>query len=132
MLNIIPATTGASSAIAKVNPKLQDKVVASSYRVPVANVSMIELTMNLHKETNLIEILDYFRDLSKKDYMNVIEVNDDNLVSSSFIGNPNSSIIDSNHCQQLGNKFFKISIWYDNEWGYSTHLLNLVNFVMNN
>lgn len=130
-LNIIPSTTGASSAIAKVNPKLQDKVVASSYRVPVANVSMIELIMNVHKETNLIEILKIFRKLSKSDYLNVIEVNDDKLVSSCFIGNPNSSIIDSNHCQQLGNKFFKIAIWYDNEWGYSSHLIKLIEFYLN-
>lgn len=131
-LNIIPSTTGASSAISKVNPKLQDKVVASSYRVPVANVSMIELTMNLYKETSLDEILNKFRFLSQGEYLNIIEVNDEKLASSCFISNPNSSIIDSNHCQQLGNKFFKITVWYDNEWGYSSHLVNLIKFAMNN
>jgi glyceraldehyde 3-phosphate dehydrogenase len=131
-LNIIPSTTGASSAISKVNPKLLDKVVASAYRVPVTNVSMIELTVNLHKETNLTEILKVFRQFSQSDYLNVIEVNDDKLASSSFIGNCHSSIIDSNHCQQLGNKFFKIAVWYDNEWGYTNHLINLIKFVMDN
>lgn len=131
-LNIIPSTTGASSAITKVNPKLLDKVAASAYRVPVTNVSVIELTVNLNMETSLENILTKFRKLSQSEYRNILEVNDDKLASSCFIGNSNSCIIDSHHCQQLGNKFFKISVWYDNEWGYSTHLINLIKFVMNN
>lgn len=130
--NIIPSSTGASKAISKINPKLLGKVNAVSYRVPTINVSIIELCVNLNKKTTISKILNKFRELSDNNYKDIIEVNDENLVSSCFIGNSNSSIIDSHHCQELGNKFFKIVIWYDNEWGYSNNLINLIKFTMNN
>ncbi|KAL2816601.1 hypothetical protein BDW59DRAFT_177349 [Aspergillus cavernicola] len=123
--NIIPTTTGAAKAIATVLPELTGKVTGVSIRVPTPNVSMIDLTVCTETPTSLAEILGAFRRAGKADLSGVLSVTDEELVSSDYVGNPHSAIVDGPSCSELNPQFFKIMAWYDNEWGYSNRLLDL-------
>ncbi|EAW13599.1 type I glyceraldehyde-3-phosphate dehydrogenase [Aspergillus clavatus NRRL 1] len=123
--NIIPTTTGAAKAIATVLPELTGKVTGVSIRVPTPNVSMIDLTISTEKPTSLAEILAIFRRAAKSELAGVLAVSDEELVSSDYLGNPHSAIVDAAACSELNPQFFKIMAWYDNEWGYSNRLLDL-------
>ncbi|KAF7182015.1 hypothetical protein CNMCM7691_001403 [Aspergillus felis] len=127
--NIIPTTTGAAKAIATVLPELTGKVTGVSIRVPTPNVSMIDLTISTEKPTSLAEILAVFRRAAKSELAGVLAVTDEELVSSDYLGNPHSAIIDAPACLELNPQFFKIMAWYDNEWGYSNRLLDLTKHV---
>ncbi|KAI9374440.1 hypothetical protein BJX61DRAFT_302032 [Aspergillus egyptiacus] len=130
--NIIPTTTGAAKAIATVLPELTGKVTGVSIRVPTPNVSMIDLTVSTDKPTSLAEILAAFRRASKGELAGVLSVTDEELVSSDYQGNPHSAIVDAAACSELNPQFFKIMAWYDNEWGYSSRLLDLTAYVGRN
>ncbi|KAL2839328.1 hypothetical protein BJX68DRAFT_279438 [Aspergillus pseudodeflectus] len=123
--NIIPTTTGAAKAIATVLPELAGKVTGVSIRVPTPNVSMIDLTVSTETPTSLAEILAAFRRAAKAELTGVLSVSDEELVSSDYLGNPHSAIVDAAACSELNPHFFKIMAWYDNEWGYSNRLLDL-------
>ncbi|KAJ5887541.1 Glyceraldehyde-3-phosphate dehydrogenase 1 [Penicillium taxi] len=127
--NIIPTSTGAAKAIATVLPQLQGKVTGVSIRVPTPNVSMIDLTICTETPTSLAEILSAFRKASKSELAGVLKVTDEELVSSDYNGSPYSAIIDAPACAELNPQFFKIMAWYDNEWGYSSRLLDLTTLV---
>lgn len=123
--NIIPHTTGASSSIYKIIPELEGKITGTSVRVPVNNVSLIDLNVELERSTTLNEILESFSENK------FIKVNNDNLVSSDFISTTCPSIIDKNACLDLNNNQFKIMIWYDNEWSYASQLIKLLETISN-
>jgi glyceraldehyde 3-phosphate dehydrogenase len=115
--NIIPHTTGASSSIYKVLPTLQDKVIGTSVRVPVNNVSLIDLNVELDSEISLEKII---TGMKTDPYLEVCE---NNLVSSDFISSKCPSIVDKTACMHLGENRFKLMVWYDNEWSYANQLI---------
>ena len=120
--NIIPHSTGASGAISAVIPSLKDKVFGTSLRVPVSNVSMVDLNVELETPTTFNELMNK---LSK--YSPVIEVNDENLVSCDYMTTTCPSIVDKSASMPLGDATrYKLMIWYDNEWSYSAQVIRLL------
>ena len=118
--NIIPHTTGASKAIFKILPFMQDKIVGTSVRVPVNNGSLVDLNVELDKITDLRSIM------KSMDLDPYLHVTTHNVVSSDIISHPCPSIIDSKASMELGNNHFKLMVWYDNEWSYASQLIKLV------
>ena len=125
LLNIIPASTGAAKAVTKVIPSLEGKITGMAFRVPTANVSVVDLTVKLSKETSYEEIMNTMEISSKGELKNILGFSSDDVVSQDFIGDVRTSIIDSKAGIQLNSKFYKIITWYDNEAGYSSKLLDL-------
>ncbi len=125
LLNIIPASTGAAKAVTKVIPSLAGKITGMAFRVPTANVSVVDLTVKLSKETSYNEIMSTMEEASKNDLKNILGFSTDDVVSQDFIGDVRTSIIDSKAGIELNSKFYKIITWYDNEAGYSSKLLDL-------
>jgi len=125
LLNIIPASTGAAKAVTKVIPSLEGKITGMAFRVPTANVSVVDLTVKLKSQTSYDDIMDVFNEASKKEFNNILGFTDDLVVSQDFIGDPRTSIVDANAGIQLNDTFFKIISWYDNEAGYSHKLIDL-------
>ena len=125
LLNIIPASTGAAKAVTKVIPSLEGKITGMAFRVPTANVSVVDLTVKLSKETSYEEIMNTMEIASKGELKNILGFSSDDVVSQDFIGDIRTSIIDSKAGIQLNSKFYKIITWYDNEAGYSSKLLDL-------
>lgn len=123
--NIIPHTTGASSSIYKILPGLEGKIVGTSVRVPINSVSLVDLNVELDKNTSLDDI---FHTISKNPYL---ELNNENLVSSDLISTTCPSIVDKNASLELNNNQFKLMIWYDNEWSYAAQLIKLIETISN-
>lgn len=129
MGNIIPTSTGAAAAISVVLPKLSGKVTGISVRVPTTNVSMVDLTVATDQSTSLSEILAEFEHASQSTLSGVLSVEQEELVSSDFLGHSSSAVIDAKASKQLNDRFFKIIAWYDNEWAYSCRLLDMLAFM---
>ena len=125
LLNIIPASTGAAKAVTKVIPSLEGKITGMAFRVPTANVSVVDLTVKLSKETSYEEIMNTMEKASKGKLKNILGFSSDDVVSQDFIGDVRTSIIDSKAGIQLNSKFYKLITWYDNEAGYSSKLIDL-------
>lgn len=125
LLNIIPASTGAAKAVGKVIPELNGKLTGMSMRVPNADVSAVDLTVKLAKETSYEDIMKVFKTASEGAYKGVIGYTEDDVVSQDFIGDSRTSIIDAKAGIGLNSTFFKIVSWYDNEYGYSSKLIDL-------
>jgi len=128
-LNIGPTTTGAAKAIAKVLPELNGKMHGQSVRVPVANVSMVDLTAVLKRPASKDEINDAFRTAAESNLKGILFVDDDYRVSSDFCTSAYSSIVASDTTQVIAGDMVKVFAWYDNEWGYSTRLVDLAKIV---
>ena len=127
MGNLIPTSTGASEAVQLVYPNLAGKFKGMSLRVPVSNVSMIDLTVTLSRPANSIdELLAPMREAAKGRLGGILTVVDQELVSSDFLGYPQSTIIDAPATIMLSPTVFKIIAYYDNEWGYSCRVLDLI------
>lgn len=124
--NIIPSTTGAAKAVGLVIPSLAGKMTGISYRVPTANVSVVDLNVVLKKSTSYEEICKAVKDASETYLKGVIEYVDDEVVSGDFVGDSNTSIFDSREGIELNDKFFKLISFYDNEYGYSSKILDLI------
>ncbi|MEA4912527.1 MAG: type I glyceraldehyde-3-phosphate dehydrogenase [Oscillospiraceae bacterium] len=125
--NIIPSSTGAAKAVGKVIPSLNGKLTGMSMRVPTLDVSVVDLTVNLKKPTTYDAICAAMKKASEsKEYKGIIGYTEDAVVSSDFIGDPRTSIFDAKAGIMLTDKFVKLVAWYDNEWGYSNKLLNLI------
>ncbi len=127
--NIIPHTTGASSAISAIIPELKDKIHGTSLRVPISNVSLVDMVIeckNKHYSLN-----DIFSDINSISYelKDVLQINKNTLVSCDFISNKCPSIIDSKASIDLGNGKYKLMVWYDNEWSYSAQLIRLIKYM---
>ncbi len=125
LLNIIPSSTGAAKAVTKVIPSLEGKLTGMAFRIPTANVSVVDLTVRLSKKTSYEEIKKQMLDASRKDLNGILGYCDDLVVSQDFIGDKRTSIFDANAGMELNSNFFKIISWYDNECGYSNKLLDL-------
>ena len=125
-MNIIPTTTGASKAVGLVIPELAGKLTGSALRVPTPNVSLIDLVVNLVKPTSEDELKKLFRDASENELKGILEYTEDPIVSSDLIGNTHSSIVDSEFITVIGKDMVKILSWYDNEWGYSCRMKDLI------
>lgn len=125
MNNIIPASTGAAKAVAKVIPELEGKLTGMAFRVPVVNVSVVDLTVKLQKETTYEEIMDVFKKASENEFKDILGFTNDAVVSQDFISDPRVSIIDADAGIALNSTFFKIVAWYDNEYGYAAKLVDL-------
>mgnify|MGYP003323283815 FL=1 len=125
LLNIIPSSTGAAKAVTKVIPSLAGKLTGMAFRIPTANVSVVDLTVRVNKETSYKEIKKVMKSASENDLKGVLGYCDDLVVSQDFIGDKRTSIFDANAGMELNSNFFKIISWYDNECGYSNKLLDL-------
>ncbi len=125
-LNIIPTTTGAAKAVGLVIPELDGKITGSALRVPTPDGSLVDLVVNVKKSTTEDEIRDLFKEAAAGKMKGILEYSDEPLVSSDIIGNPHSSIIDGQFITVIGGDMIKILTWYDNEWGYSTRLRDLI------
>jgi glyceraldehyde 3-phosphate dehydrogenase len=129
--NIIPSSTGAAKAVTKVIPSLAGKLTGMAFRVPTINVSVVDLTVKLAKETTMEEICTVIEKASKNEMKGVLEYCDQDLVSSDFIGNHSACIFDSKAGIMLNPTFVKLVAWYDNEWGYSNTLVRLLDYIAN-
>jgi glyceraldehyde 3-phosphate dehydrogenase len=127
--NIIPTTTGAAKALALVIPELKGKVDGFSLRVPTPTVSVVDFTADLARETTADELNAAFREAEAGPMTGILGVSDEPLVSSDFRGDDRSSIIDSASTMVIGGTMVKVIAWYDNEWGYSCRVADLVRFV---
>lgn len=129
--NIIPATTGAAKAVTKVIPELVGKLTGMSLRVPVADVSVVDMTVKLAKETTYEDIMKVLKNASETDYKGIIGYTEDDVVSQDFVSDTRTSIIDAKAGIGLNSTFFKIVSWYDNEYGFSSKLVDLAVFTAN-
>ncbi|WP_437395738.1 type I glyceraldehyde-3-phosphate dehydrogenase [Flagellimonas lutimaris] len=125
LINIIPAATGAAKAVTKVIPSLEGKLTGMAFRVPTADVSVVDLTVKLEKETSYEGIKKAMKDASEGDMAGILGYTEELVVSQDFVGDTRTSIFDANAGIELNSKFFKVVSWYDNEAGYSNKLVEL-------
>ena len=129
LLNIIPSSTGAAKAVTKVIPSLEGKLTGMAFRIPTANVSVVDLTVRLKKDTSYERIKKAMKDSSNNELSGILGYCEDLVVSQDFIGDKRTSIFDANAGMQLNSNFFKIISWYDNECGYSNKLIDLAKHI---
>ena len=127
--NIIPSSTGAAKAVGKVITSLDGKLTGMAFRVPTVDVSVVDLTVNLGKETSYEEICRVMKKASENELKGVLGYTDEAVVSTDFLGDSRTSIFDAGAGIMLNNKFVKLVSWYDNEWGYSSKVVELINFM---
>ncbi|MBT8377013.1 MAG: type I glyceraldehyde-3-phosphate dehydrogenase, partial [Bacteroidia bacterium] len=125
LLNIIPASTGAAKAVGKVIPKLNGKLTGMAFRVPTADVSVVDLTVRTEKATSIDEIKAAFKKASEESMKGVLGYTEELVVSQDFVSDARTSIFDAEAAIELNPTFFKIVSWYDNEFGYSNKLVDL-------
>jgi glyceraldehyde 3-phosphate dehydrogenase len=128
-LSMIPTTTGAAKAVGLVLPSLQGKLDGIAIRVPTANVSLVDLTAELEKPTAVTAVNDAFRAAAAGPLKNILAYTDEPLVSVDFNGNPHSAIVDGLSTAVVDGTLVKVLAWYDNEWGYSCRVRDLVRFL---
>ncbi len=128
-LSMIPTTTGAATAVGLVLPKLKGKLDGIAIRVPTANVSVVDLVAELEKPASAAAINDAFRAAAAGPLRGILDVTEEELVSSDFNGNPHSSIVDLPSTAVVDGNLIKVLAWYDNEWGYSCRVRDLIRFI---
>ena len=126
--NIIPSSTGAAKAVGKVIPSLNGKLTGMSLRVPTLDVSVVDLTCTLAKDATYDEICPAMKAASEGELKGILGYTEDAVVSSDFLGDPRTSIFDAKAGIQLSPRFVKVVSWYDNEWGYSNKVLELIEY----
>jgi glyceraldehyde 3-phosphate dehydrogenase len=124
--NIIPSSTGAAKAVALAMPQLKGKLTGMSFRVPVPDVSVVDLTFKTAKSTTYKDICAAMKAASEGELKGYLGYTEEEVVSSDFIGDPRSSIFDAGAGIELNANFFKVVSWYDNEWGYSNRVVDLM------
>ncbi|MFC4097926.1 type I glyceraldehyde-3-phosphate dehydrogenase [Euzebyella saccharophila] len=129
MLNIIPASTGAAKAVTKVIPALEGKLTGMAFRVPTADVSVVDLTVKLEKETSYEEIKKAFKEASEGELKGVLGYTEEAVVSQDFVSDKRTSIFDAGAGIELNSKFYKLISWYDNEAGFSNKMVDMVQHV---
>jgi glyceraldehyde 3-phosphate dehydrogenase len=125
LTNIIPSTTGAAKAVGKVIPKLNGKLTGMAFRVPTADVSVVDLTVRLQKDTSYEDIKAAFKSASEGPMKGVLGYTEEAVVSQDFVSDERTSIFDASAGIELNSKFFKVVSWYDNEFAYSNKLVDL-------
>jgi glyceraldehyde 3-phosphate dehydrogenase len=129
-LSMIPTTTGAAKAISEVIPELKGKLDGLAIRVPTPNVSIVDFVAVLSKNTTKEELNNKFKEYAAGPMKGILLCSEEPLVSSDFNGNPHSSIVDIPNTSVIGGKMIKVLSWYDNEWGFSNRMLELLSFIM--
>jgi glyceraldehyde 3-phosphate dehydrogenase len=124
-VNIIPSSTGAAKAVGKVIPSLNGKLTGMSFRVPTVDVSVVDLTVKLAKETSYDDIMAVLKKASENEMKGILGFTEDDVVSQDFVGDARTSIVDAKAGIGLNSTFFKLVSWYDNEYGYSSKLIDL-------
>lgn len=130
-VNIIPSSTGAAKAVGKVIPSLNGKLTGMSFRVPTVDVSVVDLTVKLSKETSYEEIMKVLKKASENEMKGILGYTEDDVVSQDFVSDTRTSIIDAKAGIGLNSTFFKLVSWYDNEYGYSSKLIDLAIHIAN-
>ena len=127
--NIIPSSTGAAKAVGKVIPSLDGKLTGMAFRVPTVDVSVVDLTVNLVNKTSYDEICDAMKKASQNDLNGILGYTNEPVVSTDFMGDSRTSIFDAGAGIMLNETFVKIVSWYDNEWGYSSKVIELIEYM---
>ena len=127
--NIIPSSTGAAKAVGKVIPELNGKLTGMSLRVPTADVSVVDLTCRLEKAASYDEICAAMKKASENELKGILGYTEDAVVSSDFVSDPRTSIFDAAAGISLNDHFVKVVSWYDNEWGYSNKVCDLIAYM---
>ncbi len=128
-LSMIPTSTGAAKAVALVLPELKGKFDGISVRVPTPNVSLVDVVIDVEKETSSDEVNKALKDAANEELEGILAYSEEPLVSSDFKGNSNSSIVDAEYTKVIGGHMIKVLSWYDNEWGYSCRVRDLVKYI---
>ena len=128
-LNIIPSSTGAAKAVGLCLPELKGKLTGMSFRVPIPDVSVVDLTVRLKKETTYEEICTVMKKAAAGPFKGLLEYTEEEVVSSDFIGNTSSCIFDKNAGIELNSRFYKLIAWYDNEMGYAHRVVDLMKYM---
>ena len=126
--NIIPTSTGAAKAVTKVIPSMDGKLTGMAVRVPVADVSLVDLTFKTEKATSLKNIMATFKAASESEFKGIIGYTEDEVVSQDFVSETRTSVVDANASLELNENFFKVISWYDNEFGYATKIVDLLEY----
>jgi len=127
--NIIPSSTGAAKAVGRVIPELNGKLTGMAFRVPTPNISVVDLTVNLKTAATYEEIKKAMKEASETNLKGVLGYTEEPVVSSDFLGDSRTSIFDANAGMALNDTFVKVVSWYDNEWGYSFKVLELIQHI---
>src|SRR5690606_26395492 len=127
--NIIPSSTGAAKAVGLVLPQLKGKLTGMSFRVPTPDVSVVDLTVRLEEGASYEEVKKAMKDASEGALKGVLGYTVEDVVSNDFVGDPRTSIFDAKAGISLNDNFVKVVAWYDNEWGYSNKIVDLVEAV---
>ena len=127
--NIVPTSTGAARAVGLALPELKGRIHGMAYRVPTTTVSIVDFTAEIARSTSVEEINEAFSDAASNDLNGILDYSEDPLVSSDYRGDPHSAILDSLSTMVIENNMIKVVAWYDNEWGYSCRVADLVVFV---
>jgi glyceraldehyde 3-phosphate dehydrogenase len=128
-LSMIPTSTGAAKAVSLVLPELKGKFDGISVRVPTPNVSLVDVVMEVEKETTTEEVNRALKDAANGELKGILAFSEEPLVSADFRKNPNSSIVDAEYTKVIGGNLIKVLSWYDNEWGYSCRVRDLVKYI---
>ncbi|MDQ3686100.1 MAG: type I glyceraldehyde-3-phosphate dehydrogenase [Acidobacteriota bacterium] len=128
-LSMIPTSTGAAKAVALVMPELKGKFDGISVRVPTPNVSLVDVVMELERDTTTEEVNQTLKDAAGEQLQGILAFSEEPLVSIDFRKNPNSSIVDADYTKVIGGNMVKVLSWYDNEWGYSCRVRDLVKYI---
>ena len=129
-VSMIPTTTGAAKAVALVLPEIAGRLDGMAIRVPTPNVSLIDLVVEVKKNTSNKEVNEVFKEAAREGLKNILKVEDNPLVSVDYNGNPYSSVIDSLSTKVMKDNMIKVLAWYDNEWGYSNRVKDLLKFIV--
>ena len=131
LTNIIPSSTGAAKAVGKVIPELNGKLTGMSFRIPTADVSVVDLTVRTKKAATWAEVKAALKAASENELKGVLGYTDEAVVSQDFVSEPRTSVFDAEASIALNDNFFKLVSWYDNEFGYSTKLVDLATYIAN-
>lgn len=129
--NIVPASTGAAKAVGKVIPELNGKLTGMAFRVPTVDVSVVDLTVRLEKSATFEEVKAALKDASENELKGILGYTEEGVVSQDFVSDPRTSVFDANASIGLNDNFVKLVSWYDNEFGYSTKLVDLAEYINN-
>mgnify|MGYP006131329495 FL=1 len=130
MQNIIPSSTGAAKAVTKILPNLKNKLNGMSFRVPTANVSVVDLSINFNENVSFVKICEAIKNAAESNrYKGIIGYSNIDVVSSDFLGDSRSSIFDEKASMQIDKTFYKLIFWYDNEWAYSHKIIELIKHI---
>lgn len=127
--NIVPASTGAAKAVGKVIPELKGKLTGMAFRVPTIDVSVVDLTVRLEKGASFEDVKAAIKDASENELKGILGYTEEGVVSQDFVSEPRTSVFDANASMSLNDNFIKLVSWYDNEFGYSTKLIDLAEYI---